>query len=499
MTVNAPVPCPSMSTTPSWPTATVRPHQSCPPATLSLRFEVAALLLVDALVAAVAALCGLDARFGGVAGSIAHTSYGRIAAGFPVLWVGAMAAAQAYDGRFLAAGSEEYRRVLNGAVWLGAGVAITSFILHLDLSRGFVAVTMPLALLLTLGCRYVVRKGLHLQLANGAAIHRLMVIGSRSSVERLARHMARIPSAGYAVVGTSEIVRFGNAVDSPALERHAKAAIAGVLEDARALSADTIAVVSGDALGDAGIRRLSWELEGTGIKLLVAPTVVDVAGPRIVVRPVAGLPVLHIAEPEFHGAQRVLKECIDRLGSAALLLLASPLLAAIALALLLTQGRPILYRQERVGRHGRHFQIHKFRTMRHGADRLQHLIQVNTEGGGLAKTACDPRVTPLGRLLRKYSLDELPQLWDVLTGSMSLVGPRPQQPCEVERYAEEARRRLLVKPGITGLWQVSGRSDLSWEEWLRLDLHYVENWSVGMDMMLLLRTASAVMNPHGAY
>ncbi|MGH7747943.1 MAG: sugar transferase, partial [Candidatus Dormibacteria bacterium] len=220
---------------------------------------------------------------------------------------------------------------------------------------------------------------------------------------------------------------------------------------------------------------------------------------RILVRPIDGLPLLHIEEPEFRGAKRVLKELIDRVGAAALLLILSPLLALIALAALITQGRPILYRQERVGREGGRFDIHKFRTMRNGADRSQHLLHLNKHGGGLAKTNDDPRVTPLGRLLRKYSLDELPQLWDVLTGSMSLVGPRPQQPFEVERYGMDARRRLLVKPGITGLWQVSGRSDLSWEEWVRLDLHYVENWSVGLDLLLLWKTLFAVLRPEGAY
>jgi exopolysaccharide biosynthesis polyprenyl glycosylphosphotransferase len=274
-----------------------------------------------------------------------------------------------------------------------------------------------------------------------------------------------------------------------------------LIEKVHRLRADTIAVASGDALGRAGLKRLSWRLEGTGIKLLVAPNVADVAGPRILIRPVAGLPLLHIEEPEFRGTKRLLKACIDRVGAGLLLVVASPIMAMIAIAALLTHGRPILYRQERVGRDGRDFVIHKFRTMRPGADReAAQVAHLNVhESGPLFKIPDDPRVTPLGRLLRRYSLDELPQLWDVVTGSMSLVGPRPPLVSEVKRYGNDARRRLLVKPGITGLWQVSGRSDLSWEESVRLDLHYVENWSVGLDIALLWKTLSAVIRSRGAY
>jgi exopolysaccharide biosynthesis polyprenyl glycosylphosphotransferase len=470
------------------------------PRSISLRLEVGFLLVVDALVAAFAALCGLELRFGDSTPDIAGLPYLTVAFGFPVLWVAAMALGGAYDRRILAAGTDEYRRVLNTGIRLTALVAATAFALHLEVSRGVIGATIPFAILGTLICRHVTRRGLHRHLATGAAIHRAVVVGSQESTERLARHMRRTAFAGYVMVGSSDSPWLGDAGDHDTLDRQARTSVDTLLETVRRFGADTIVMSSGDSLGHNGLQRLSWRLEGTGIKLLVAPNVADLAGRRIVVRTVAGLPFLHIEEPEFHGAQRVLKECIDRLGAGLLLLVASPLLAGVTVALMISQGRPILYRQDRVGRHGDRFSIHKFRTMRNGADRLQHLIQTNSDGGGLDKTSTtDPRVTRLGRLLRRYSIDELPQLWDVVTGTMSLVGPRPQQPCEVERYAQDVRRRLLVKPGITGLWQVSGRSDLPWEELVRLDLHYVENWSVGMDLMLLFRTASAVLRPHGAY
>jgi exopolysaccharide biosynthesis polyprenyl glycosylphosphotransferase len=312
--------------------------------------------------------------------------------------------------------------------------------------------------------------------------------------------MRRTSFTGYTVVGSSDLPWLGRADDLDANARKTRTTVDVLLETVRRLGADTIAMSSGDTLGHNGLQRLSWRLEGTGIKLLVAPNAADLAGPRILVRPVAGLPLLHIEEPEFHGRQRAVKECIDRLGAGLLLLIASPALAVIAAAALISQGRPILYRQERVGRHGDHFTIHKFRTMHNGADRqLINLAHLNLHDGELFKIREDPRVTPLGRRLRRYSLDELPQLWDVLRGSMSLVGPRPPLAREVENYGDDARRRLLVKPGITGLWQVSGRSDLAWDETVRLDLHYVENWSVALDLSLLWKTLSAVIRPQGAY
>ncbi len=469
------------------------------PRTISLGFEVALLILVDALVASLAAFVGLDARLHQSTTEVAGIAYGTIALGFPSVWVLAMAIGGAYDHRFLANGNVEFRRALNAAVWLGAGAAITSYLLDLDLSRGFIGLTIPFAILLTLLCRVIVRKGLHERLSQGAAIHRVVVVGPQSSADRLIKHLDRSSLAGYAVVGLTTPGYLGNADDPATLERHMQAFLGNIVDTARRLGADTIAVTGEAATSQTRLQRLSWHLEGTGIQLMVAPNVADVAGPRILVRPIAGLPLLHIEEPEFRGAKRVVKEAMDRVGAAVLLLTLSPILATIAAAALITQGRPLLYRQTRVGREGRTFHIHKFRTMRNGADLQQHLLHINQTGGGLAKSAQDPRITRLGGLLRKYSLDELPQLWDVLTGSMSLVGPRPQQPFEVERYEDDARRRLLVKPGITGLWQVSGRSDLSWEEWVRLDLHYVENWSVGLDLHLLWKTVFAVLRPEGAY
>jgi exopolysaccharide biosynthesis polyprenyl glycosylphosphotransferase len=219
------------------------------------------------------------------------------------------------------------------------------------------------------------------------------------------------------------------------------------------------------------------------------------------VSPVDGLPLMWVDQPEFTGTRRVVKRVVDVLVSGAALLVASPLLLVIALAVRLSSRGPVIYRSTRLGRSSEEITVLKFRTMVRDADQIRaQLMEFNEHGDGvLFKMRRDPRVTRVGRVLRQFSLDELPQLVNVFLGSMSLVGPRPPLPEEVERYHGDVRRRLLVKPGLTGLWQVSGRSDLSWDESVRLDLYYVENWSLGFDFAIIARTVSAVLRRRGAY
>jgi exopolysaccharide biosynthesis polyprenyl glycosylphosphotransferase len=266
--------------------------------------------------------------------------------------------------------------------------------------------------------------------------------------------------------------------------------------------ADTVVVLSCPEIDGAALRRLAWQLERDDIDLIVASTLVDVAGDRTTIRPVDGLPMLHVEHPRLKGSARVFKAAFDRVGALVLLTLSAPVLAAVAAAVMFAPGGrgPAVFRQERVGKDGRPFTLYKFRTMVVNAEqRLTDLRNLNDTDGELFKMRHDPRVTSVGRWLRRYSLDELPQLLNVLTGDMSLVGPRPPLSREVAGYPADMRRRLVVKPGLTGLWQVSGRSDLSWEESIRLDLTYVENWSLTMDLAILARTVSAVVRSSGAY
>jgi exopolysaccharide biosynthesis polyprenyl glycosylphosphotransferase len=262
-----------------------------------------------------------------------------------------------------------------------------------------------------------------------------------------------------------------------------------------------VAITATERLDGRGIRNLSWDLEKLNVDLLVAPGVVDVAGPRLQMRPVAGLPLIHVEKPQYHGAKRFQKRLFDTLFSGMVLLCGLPVLVAIAIAIKLTSKGPIFYRQERIGLDGAPFEMIKFRTMIDGADRLLgRLTEMNEcDGGVLFKMRSDPRITPVGRFLRKYSLDELPQFINVFKRDMSVVGPRPPLASEVKSYDDHARRRLLVRPGITGLWQVSGRSDLSWEDSVRLDMFYVENWSMISDLLIAVKTVKAVLSHSGAY
>jgi exopolysaccharide biosynthesis polyprenyl glycosylphosphotransferase len=273
-----------------------------------------------------------------------------------------------------------------------------------------------------------------------------------------------------------------------------------VVDMATRTQAAAIAVTSASETAAQWLRRLSWQLEGTGVELLVAPGLVEVAGPRLHIRPFDGLPLLSVEQPRFEGWARVVKGLLDRVVAGLALLLLAPLLLVIALLVHRTDGGPVLFRQDRVGVGGRTFTMLKFRTMVVDAEtRLDQLRGGNLSDGLLFKLRADPRVTPVGRWLRRLSLDELPQLVNVLTGDMSLVGPRPPLPSEVARYDSSVSRRLLVKPGLTGLWQISGRSDLSWEESVRLDLRYVENWSLALDLLIVWKTGRAVFSRSGAY
>jgi exopolysaccharide biosynthesis polyprenyl glycosylphosphotransferase len=263
---------------------------------------------------------------------------------------------------------------------------------------------------------------------------------------------------------------------------------------------DTVAVLPGPEVHGAVLRRLGWQLEDTEAELLLAPAVTDVVGPRVHIRPVAGLPLLHVERPELTGVRRFTKELVDRSLATLGLVILAPALLAIAVAVRLDSRGPVFFRQERVGRCGVTFTMLKFRSMVQDAPRLAEQLAAANEGNEvLFKMRDDPRVTRVGRTLRRYSLDELPQLINVLCGHMSLVGPRPPLAKEVAKYGADMHRRFLVKPGLTGLWQVSGRSDLSWDDSVRIDVRYVENWSLALDLMILWKTVGAVVRGSGAY
>jgi exopolysaccharide biosynthesis polyprenyl glycosylphosphotransferase len=422
--------------------------------------------------------------------------YTVFSVGLIAAWMVMLRLHGAYDHRLLGHGPEEYKAVATASFQLFALVAITSYVLRLDVARGYVAMALPAGVLDLLLARWLWRKWLTLHRAEGLMSRSVLVVGDRRHLVGLIRALKSVPEAGYCVVAACCADAGEDFIgEVPVLGDESEAA-----EIAQQVGVDTVACTSSSKFDAGGLRRLGWALEGQDVNLVVVPRLTDVAGPRVLTRPVAGLSLLHVEAPVFAGPRRAFKTVIDRIAAAVLLVLLSPLFAVVAVMIRRDHKGPLFFRQERIGKDGKPFPMLKFRTMLVGSEAMMPSLQARSEGQGpLFKLRDDPRITPVGVKLRRYSLDELPQLINVVRGQMSLVGPRPPLPCEVETYGLDVRRRLLVKPGMTGLWQINGRSDLSWDESVRFDLYYVENWSVMSDLMILWRTGRAVLRSSGAY
>ncbi len=464
---------------------------------------VITLCLVDLGVGLASAAAALGLRFGPGTAAPYNRIHLWITIALPFAWMAALTLNRVYELRHLFVGNDEYARVFRSGLAVTATLAVVAFAFDFRLARGYVIIAMPLLVVAGVAMRYLVRQHLHRSWARGERLHRVIVVGHELAVAEMTRRLSRERYHGLGVVGACLPQPRAEFVEP---RRAGLPPILGTFEDvatavARA-GADTVVVLSCPEIAGAALRRLGWQLEPDDVDLIVASNLVDVAGDRTTIRPVDGLPMLHVEHPRLKGGRRFVKTVFDRVSALLLLILAAPVLLAIALVIRMSPGAggPAIFRQERVGKNGRPFVIYKFRTMYVDAeDRLAELLDRNEIDGGLFKMRDDPRVTRVGRWLRRLSLDEVPQLVNVLKGDMSLVGPRPPLPREVAGYPADMRRRLVVKPGLTGLWQVSGRSDLSWEESIRLDLSYVENWSLTMDLAILVRTLSAVIRSSGAY
>jgi exopolysaccharide biosynthesis polyprenyl glycosylphosphotransferase len=463
------------------------------------------LVVFDLLVGVVAAGIALLLRFGSMVNQDYNRYYLWFTLALPFTWLLALTIHRAFEPRYLFVGNDEYERVFRAGVGLTATLAVFSFTFDLRLARGYVVIAMPTAIGLALCVRYLLRRRLHAAWARGDRLRRVILVGHEQAAHETTRQLRRERYHGMGVVGVCLPQVFphgrGGLRRLPGLPP-VYGTFDEVAQAVQRAQADTVVVLSCPELDGTALRRLAWKLERDDIDLIVASTLIDVAGDRTTIRPVDGLPLLHVEHPRLRGGRRVFKEIFDRLSSLAGFLMLLPLLLAIAVLIKVTPGKqgPVIFRQIRVGRDGRPFVMYKFRTMYADAEaRLAELRHLNENDGTLFKMRNDPRVTPVGRWLRKLSIDEVPQLLNVIRGNMSLVGPRPPLPREVAEYPFDMRRRLVVKPGLTGLWQVSGRSDLSWEESIRLDLQYVENWSFAMDLMILARTVFAVWRSAGAY
>lgn len=431
-----------------------------------------------------------------------HAPYSVVTVIIIVAWWLILEAGGTREPTILGHGPEEYKRVLTSSLWLFGAIAIVSYVFGIDTARGYVAVAFPLGVLSLLLTRWMLRSLLIRARREGQHLRRVLVLGAPSTARHLSRQLAGSPGAGYVAAaaylpGYPGVVLTGVGHEVPVLGHSDD--LEDILTAVAESGVDTVAI-SGSALEPSLLRKLGWELAARNVGMIMAPALTDVAGPRIHMQPVGGLPLIHVTTPELEGGKAALKRGLDVVASLVLLTLLGIPMLLVAAAVKLDSRGPALFRQTRIGRAGVSFKMLKFRSMIVDAEsRLGELRELNEGAGLLFKMKHDPRVTRIGRILRRFSIDELPQLVNVLRGEMSLVGPRPPLPAEVAGYDDFAHRRLLVKPGVTGLWQVSGRSDLSWEEAIRLDLSYVENWSLAQDFVILLRTARAVLAKTGAY
>ena len=420
-----------------------------------------------------------------------------------VVWLANLAGFRARSTRIIG-GVDEYRRPVEASLWTFGAIAIAELLFKLDIARGYLAVALPLGIFglglsRWLGRRHVARKR-----REGKYQTSVLAVGNGSAIVELANELTRNPRDGFQVVGAcipGNPTRVGDYLPV----RGGEIPVVGArIDDVEKLitecGADMLAVVGTDHLGVQEIRQLIWKLEPMGVQLVVSPGVTDVAASRLSMLPVAGLPLLHIDKPQYRGAERLQKRVFDLCFAAAALAAVLPILLAAALAIKLTSSGPVFYASERIGFGGKPFRMLKLRTMVVDADqKLAELLDGNECDGNLFKIRDDPRVLPVGRLLRRFSIDELPQFVNVLRREMSVVGPRPLFAVNGQETETDSRRRLLVKPGVTGLWQVSGRSDLSWSDSIRLDLSYVDNWSMAADLVIIAKTVRSVFQHRGAY
>ncbi|GAA2737179.1 sugar transferase [Pedococcus aerophilus] len=427
---------------------------------------------------------------------------GLAALALPGAWYLALLLCHGYERRYLGITADEYRAVGRAVVALVVAVAVLSWLVHAEIARGLVLSAAPPLLFFGLLGRHLLRRGLLARREVGVDSQRTVVIGNVRTVAPLIRQLRRAPGEGMQVVGACVSGIHTEGDFSTEIEG---VPVFGYPDEAMyaidLLDAEVVAVSSDPELSGPSLRRLAWSLEEREVDLVIAPGLFEVAGPRLSIRPSAGMPLLHVERPAMSGARRLFKRTVDLVLAITLSLLAAPVLLAIAVAIRFDSPGGVIFRQTRVGARGETFQMLKFRTMCVDAEQRKAELVTAVDAGNtvLFKMKRDPRITSVGRILRRLSIDEVPQLINVIRGEMSLVGPRPPLPSEVAGYEADATRRLRVKPGLTGLWQVSGRSDLSWDESLRLDLWYVDNWSLLLDLQIIVRTAKAVLRGTGAY
>lgn len=430
-----------------------------------------------------------------------EVGYVLISAVVAVLWMATLGVYRTRDIRVVGLGLDEYKRVVSATVSLLGILAILALVLKIEVARGYFAIALPLGVVGLLTSRWLMRTWLHRQRLKGHFLSRVVVLGRPGDVRYVIGQIHKKSGAAYQIVGAAlpagnTKTFMGEGTDVIPVV----ASINTVVDAVKRFDVDAVIVAGPVKGGSKYVQELGWDLEGTDTEIILATGLTSVSGPRIHARPVEGLPLMHIEQPQYKGFKHVLKRALDIALSASALLVLLPVFALLAFLIRRDSDGQALFRQERIGRTGEKFIMYKFRSMVEGAGADRAALESANEGAGpLFKMRDDPRITKTGRWLRRYSLDELPQFWNVFIGDMSLVGPRPPLASEVEKYETRVLRRLYIKPGLTGMWQVNGRSELDWQDSVRLDLYYVENWSLAGDLLILLRTARMLIRPEGAF
>ncbi|WP_202912069.1 sugar transferase [Nesterenkonia muleiensis] len=461
--------------------------------------------VVDAVAIALAVAAAHIIRFDGgetVEGAD-QVSYTVLSVVLAVTWWVVLWWRNSRSVRVFGAGTEEYKLVVSSTFVVFGVLAIASYLLVADIARGYVALALPIGVVLLLVFRLVVRKVIARRRQRGHYLRRVLIIGTPGSVSHLNRTFKDSAHAGFYPVAAllpGFPQKSPTGVELPIPVAPDGQDVDSIVAAAKEYAVDAVALTNGAVLSPRVVRQLGWRLHDLQISMILAPSLIDVSGPRIHTQPVAGLPLIHVSTPRISGGKALAKRSFDLVFSICGLVVLSPLLLVVAAAVKLTSSGPVLFRQSRVGLKERNFFMLKFRSMVHNAEELKDQLQPDDRDNEvLFKIRDDPRITAVGRFIRRTSIDELPQLLNVIRGDMSLVGPRPPLQAEVDAYEPHVRRRFIVQPGITGLWQVSGRSELSWDDSVRLDLYYVENWSLLQDVIIVLRTIKAVVRSHGAY
>lgn len=452
-----------------------------------------ALVLVD--LGFIAAASGLAAA------AFPHPTAGYMCAAVAGLWLLGLAAYRSRDSRVLGMGSEEYRRVATASLITFGVLSMLSEVLVVGVEQGFIVLAYSAGLAGLLCGRLALRGWLARQRTKGLCLSRVVVVGEQDDVEYVIGQIRKKSAGAYSVVGAalvSEQASSSLIVDGQQIPVISD--LQALIPALKSIGPDAVIVAGPVPGGSDFVRDLGWRLEESGAELVLTTGLTNIGAPRIYVRPVEGLPLMHIDSPRYSGPEHVVKRFLDVVLSGCALVVLIPVFATLAWVITRDSRGPAIFRQERVGHGGQTFIMYKFRSMVQTAESdLADLVSRNEGAGLLFKLREDPRVTKVGTWLRRYSLDELPQLWNIFKGDMSLVGPRPPLQTEVAAYESDVHRRLYVKPGLTGMWQINGRSELSWKESVRLDLYYVENWSLAGDLLIMLQTVRVLVKPHGAY